>query len=135
MGNDESCEHKSETSEIAVSVKINEKDRNRSTKREITNLRNRAWSFESGEEGRKSSTNSTRSQSLKRRDGSWDQKWEDQSQAEEARQKQFWTKPGKINSSYWEQKVQMKSFIPPKTPPPKKKLRDLFEGRITPVER
>ena len=133
--NNESCDHQSETSGIAVANEKVEEDRNRSAKRDMTNLHNRAWSFESGERERKSLLTSRRSQSLKRREGSWNQKWEDKNREEETNQRQFWTKPGKLNNSYWEQKFQAESFLPPKTLPPKKKLRDIYDGRITPVER
>ena len=111
-----------------------EEDRHRSSKRNPNNVNSRARSFESDEE-RKALLTLRRSQSLKRRDGSWDQKWEDQRKAEESSRCRPWTKPGRLNNSYWEKRVQTEHGLPPRTPPPKRKLRGIVDGRITPINR
>ena len=94
----------------------------------------RAKSFEMEEE-RKALLTLRRSQSLKRRDGSWDQKWEEQRQTEESTCSRPWTRPGRLNNSYWGNKVQAGQVLPPRTPTPKIKLRDIHDGRITPADR
>ena len=108
--------------------------RHRPEKREVQKTQYRAKSFEMEEE-RKALLSLRRSQSLKRRDGSWDQKWEEQRQAEESSQGRPWTRPGRLNNSYWENKVQAGQVLPPRTPTPKIKLRDIHDGSITPVKR
>ena len=130
----EPCEQLSENSEMAVDNDVVEENRNRSENRIAKNGHNRARSFESDEE-RKSLLTLRRSQSLKRRDGSWDQKWENQNQAEESRQSRPWTKPGRLNNSYWEKRVQAEHSLPPRTPPPKRKLMGIMDGRITHLSR
>ena len=109
--------------------------RHRPEKRQVQKTQYRAKSFEREEE-RKALLILRRSQSLKRRerDGSWDQKWEEQRQAEESSQGRPWTRPGRLNNSYWENKVQAGQVLPPRTPTPKIKLRDIHDGRITPVD-
>ena len=94
----------------------------------------RTWSATRAEE-RQSPTISRRSQSLKRRDSSWDKKWEAQSRTEGTRQSRTVAKPGKLNNFYWEKRVKDESSLPPKTPPPKRKLREMLDGRITPISR
>ena len=108
--------------------------RHRPEKREVQKTQYRAKSFEMEEE-RKALLSLRRSQSLKRRDGSWDQKWEEQRQAEESSQSRPWTRPGRLNNSYWENKVQAGQVLPSRTPTPKIKLRDIHDERITPVDR
>ena len=43
-----------------------------------------------------------RSQSVKKRDASWDKKWSDRQQTEEFRLRRPWTMPGKLNTDFWE---------------------------------
>ena len=64
--------------------------RHRPEKRQVQKTQYRAKSFEREEE-RKYLLILRRSQSLKRRDGSWDQKWEEQRQAEETSQGRPWS--------------------------------------------
>merc|ERR1711915_296549 len=46
-----------------------------------------------------------------------------------------WTQPGKINNSYWEHRLQSEQSLPPRTPPPRRKILDMMGGRITPQNR
>ena len=108
--------------------------RHRPEKRQVLKTQYRAKSFEREEE-QKALLILRRSQSLKRRDGTWDQKWEEQQQAEESSQSRPWTRPGRLNNFYWENKVQAWQILPPRTPTPKIKLRDIHDGSITPVKR
>ena len=106
--------------------------RHRPEKREVQKYRAKSVEME---EERKALLTLRKSQSLKRRDGSWDQKWEEQRQAKESSQRRPWTRPGRLNNSYWENKVQAGQALPPRTPTPKIKLRDIHDERITPVDR
>ena len=121
-------------SEMTVTSEVVDEDRHRSANRETKNLMIRARSFESDEE-RKALLTLRRSQSLKRRDGSWDKKWEDERQAEVSSRSRPWTKPGRLNNSYWEKRVKAEHALPPRTPPPKRKLRGILDGRISPSNR
>eukprot|EP00092_Neocalanus_flemingeri_P005238 GFUD01005631.1.p1 GENE.GFUD01005631.1~~GFUD01005631.1.p1 ORF type:complete len:1719 (+),score=531.92 GFUD01005631.1:116-5272(+) len=129
-----SCDKVIENSEMAGATGDVEDNRHRSAKRNSKSFHSRARSFESDEE-RKALLTLRRTQSLKRRDGSWDQQWNDQRKAEESRQSRPWTKPGRLNNSYWEKRVQAEHALPPRTPPPKRKLRGIQDGSITPVSR
>ena len=99
-------------------------DRKRSAKRQMSSIHQRARSFESAEE-RKPETKAIRSQSLRRRDGSWDKLWKERGNGEgQIKQIRQTSIPGKINTSFWEQQTQMQEFRPPKTPPPRRQLRE-----------
>ena len=76
-----------------------------------------------------------RSRSVPRRDSSWDKKWEDKRRTEERKHSREGTMPGRLNNSYWEEKSKEENYLPTKTPPPKRKLRDMMNGRITPISR
>jgi hypothetical protein len=74
-----------------------------------------------------------RTQSLKRRDNSWDRRWEEHRQGggtaplNAGGGGRNW-RPGRLDCSYWEGRSrQADRMAPPKTPPPKMKLRDLEE--------
>ena len=123
-----------ESSKMVVAIEVVDEDRHRSAKREIKNPPTRTRSFESDEE-RKALLTLRRSQSLKRRDGSWDKKWEDDRQSEVSGRSRPWTKPGRLNNSYWEKRVKAEHALPPRTPPPKRKLRGILDGRISPSNR
>ena len=69
-----------------------------------------------------------RSLSLRRRDGSWDRKWEDSQRNETEVRSRPWARPGKLNNSYWENRVKTEHGLPPKTPPPRRKLMDVGVG-------
>ena len=36
-------------------------------------------------------------------------------------------RPGKLNKSYWEERVRAETRLPPRTPPPRRRLRDMDE--------
>ena len=38
-------------------------------------------------------------------------------------------RPGKLNKSYWEERVRAETRLPPRTPPPRRRLRDMDERR------
>ena len=76
-----------------------------------------------------------RSRSVPRRDSSWDKRWEDKRRTEERKHSREGTRPGRLNNSYWEEKSKEENSLPTKTPPPKRKLRDMMNGRITPIAR
>ena len=66
-----------------------------------------------------------RSLSLRRRDGSWDRRWEASQRGEggeRAGQSRPWTRPGKLNNSYWENRVKSEEAVPARTPPPRRRL-------------
>ena len=72
-----------------------------------------------------------RSQSLKRNENSLNRKWENQKQAEGPRQRKAWAKPGKLNNSYWEQRVQAEHYVLPKTPPSRRKVEEIDDSKRT----
>ena len=61
-------------------------------------------------------------------DGSWDRKWEDSQRNETEVRSRPWARPGKLNNSYWENRVKTEHGLPPKTPPPRRKLMDVGVG-------
>ena len=67
-----------------------------------------------------------RSLSLRRRDGSWDRRWEETQRGEggeRSGQGRPWARPGKLNNSYWENRVKSEeSQVPARTPPPRRRL-------------
>ena len=112
-------------------------DRHRPVKREIQNTHHRSKSCENEEE-RKALLSLRKSHSLRRREGSWDQKWEEQTiQAEsQSSQSRAWSRPGRLNNSYWENKAQSETALPPRRPTPRTQMRDTGrEGGMTPVSR
>ena len=110
-------------------------DRHRPVKRKIQNTHHRSKSCEN-EEDRKALLSLRKSHSLRRREGSWDHKREEQRQAEESSQSRAWSRPGRLNNSYWENKAQPETALPPRTPTPRIQMRDTEqEGRMTPVSR
>ena len=68
---------------------------------------------------------SQRSLSLRRRDGSWDRRWEATQRGEggeRSGQSRPWARPGKLNNSYWENRVKSEEAVPARTPPPRRRL-------------
>ena len=66
-----------------------------------------------------------RSLSLRRRDGSWDRRWEEsrrQETGERGAQSRPWARPGKLNNSYWEKRVRCEESAPARTPPPRRRI-------------
>ena len=66
-----------------------------------------------------------RSLSLRRRDGSWDRRWEETQRGEGGErpgQSRPWARPGKLNNSYWENRVKSEDAVPARTPPPRRRL-------------
>ena len=66
-----------------------------------------------------------RSLSLRRRDGSWDRRWEEtrrQETEERPQQSRPWVRVGKLNNSYWENRVRSEESAPARTPPPRRRL-------------
>ena len=126
----------SEKSDLTMTMhnSMEEEDRNRQARRITKNIHNRARSFERDQE-QNSPLPLQRSHSLKRQDIGCGQKWENQHQSHGSRQRRPWTKPGKLNNSYWEKRVQAEHSLPPRTPPPKRKLMGIMDGRITPLSR
>ena len=69
-----------------------------------------------------------RSLSLRRRDGSWDRRWEETRRGEGGErqgQSRPWARPGKLNNSYWENRVKSEAATPARTPPPRRRLVNL----------
>ena len=67
-----------------------------------------------------------RSLSLRRRDGSWDRRWEETRRGEGGERppaaSRPWARPGKLNNSYWERRVKEEEATPARTPPPRRRL-------------
>ena len=109
--------------------------RNRQAKRVTRNIVNRARSYERREDENLPMP-LRRAHSVRRDDVSRREKVEetppDRSPWTKRRQ---WTQPGKINNSYWEQRLQSEQSLPPRTPPPRRKILDMMGGRITPQNR
>ena len=119
---------------MTLVTSMEEEERSRQARRITKNIHNRARSFER-DEAQNSPMPLCRSHSVKREDIGCDQKWENQHQSHGSRQRRPWTKPGKLNNSYWEKRVQAEHSLPPRTPPPKRKLMGMMDGRITPLNR
>ena len=108
--------------------------RSRPEQRNTHNSHHRSKSCENEEE-RKAILTLRRSHSLRRHDQIWDKKLKDEKQAEENRQSRPWIKPRKLNNSYWEKKTRTEEGLPPRASTPKIKLRETYNGRLTPVRR
>lgn len=96
----------------------------------------RTRSFEQSDEERAASAQGDLNRGARRqtyRDTSWDKKWQQhltdnqKTQKEEGMGSVYQTRqrrPGRLNRSYWENMAGAESRLPPRTPPPKRMLRD-----------
>ena len=156
------CLEQSEDSAIADTTAVKDEDRNRQSKKMTQNIQNRARSFER-DPNQTSSFILRRTQSLKRKDNFWTnkienqnqeeeqissfklrrsqslkrqyRKWENQDEAEGPRQRTAWTRPGKLNNSYWEKRAEGDYSLPPRTPTPRRRLTEITNENITPLTR
>ena len=74
----------------------------------------------------------SRSGSLRRRDGSMDRRWEVQLKPDTVSRAGRGFNPGRLNCSYWEERVRTENLLPPRTPPPKRVLRKLEDDQTEP---
>ena len=145
---------------IVDTTAVQDEDRNRQSKKMTQNIQNRARSFER-DPNQTSSFTLRRTQSLKRKDNFWtnkienqnqeeeqissfklrrsqslkrtDRKWENQDEAEGPRQRTAWTRPGKLNNSYWEKRAEGDYSLPTRTPTPRRRLIEKTNETITQI--
>ena len=82
------------------------------------------WRRGGDEEEEEEGEGLSRRGSLRRRDGSMDRRWEGQLKPDSVSRAGRGFNPGRLNCSYWEDRVRTENSLPPKTPPPKRKLRN-----------
>jgi len=109
-------------------------DRHRPAKRNGCNILSRAQSFDRDKE-QPALLPVKRSQSFRHRDDSWDKKWEDQRQAEKCSQSRPWTRPGALDTSFWENREQAGNIPPHLTYHLRRKSGEIPAGQIMQASR
>ena len=109
-------------------------DRHQPAKRNGRNIVSRAQSFDRDNE-QPALLPVKRSQSVRHRDAGCDKKWEDQRQAEKCSQSRPWTRPGALDTSFWENREQAGNTPPHLTYHLRRQSGDTLAGQITQASR